>query len=105
MPETLKQLKEVIGAKALRLLRSGKGIQNIWRNSTPHNWWVSKTKDDYIYYWHSAEREPRPSLSLFTLINNSGGTVTYGPYAGFFRGSDEGMPRHSKFRLRKVFCK
>jgi hypothetical protein len=107
MLELLKGLEEVIGKKALNLLRSGKGILNVWRRSSPHNWWVSTNPDNNKYYWHSGERgDPCPTLTMFSLIKNSERAVSYGPHVpGGFRGSDEGMPEHSKFRLRKVFCK
>lgn len=106
MPELLKGLEEIIGRPALNLLRSGKGVLNVWRRSSPHNWWVSTRPDNNKFYWHSEDRGPRPTLTMFSLVNNSRRAVSYGPYVpGGFRGSDEGMPEHSIFRLRQVFCK
>jgi hypothetical protein len=102
-PEQLKKLQEGIGVQAVRSLRRG-GILHIWRRSSPHNWWVAPKRDENHFYWHSGEYGFRPSLSMFELIGHSAEKVSYGLYIpGGFRGSDDGSPEHSRYRLRKVF--
>lgn len=101
-------LKNLIGEQAWKSLVKGTATLNIWRNSTPHNWWVEDKKQNML--WHSDTTRtfsPKPKLSLFQDVNHSAETVSY--YGSMFRGSDEGHPQHSVFLLsaeaRKYFQK
>jgi hypothetical protein len=101
--QQLKGLREMIGVGAVRSLQRG-GILHCWRRSSPHNWWVAPKKKMHDHIWHN-ERGESPNPTMFELINHSEEKVSYGPYIpGGFRGSDDGSPEHSQFRLRKVFC-
>jgi hypothetical protein len=101
--QQLKGLREMIGIGAVMSLQRG-GVLHCWRRSSPHNWWVAPKRDMHAHIWHS-ERGERPNLSMFVVVSTSKEKVSYGPQVpGGFRGSDEGSPEHSQYRLRKVFC-
>lgn len=89
------ELKRVIGYKAYNALLKHKATLRIWRNSTPHNWWVQGKRGKY--YWHSERGKSLPPLSLFELIENSSDVVTY---YGKSKGSDDGLPMESVYKLR-----
>ena len=97
--QDIQELFEIIGSKAAVALLEKKAVLNIWRNSSPHNWWVSKAKrDDGNYLWHSSDdysTRDTPSLEVFKNIRNEG-TVSYGGHWRF-RSSDEGMPEESSY--------
>lgn len=97
MKQTKEQLKDIIGGWALRALLGGRPLQ-IWRNSTPHNWWVDSA-DGHNNLWHSDEYDcRRPDLRLFDNIKNNGKVIQYW-------GSDSGLPRHSFYVLKPKIIK
>lgn len=65
-----RKLRNLIGSQALRRLKAGKAVLKIWRQSSPHNWFVEGPRG--AMYWHS-EEPPRqlPDLSLFQKIEDS----------------------------------
>lgn len=100
--QDLKELFEIVGTKAAVALLEKKAVLNIWRNSSPHNWWVSKSKQDTgDYLWHSSDdhsiRET-PSLDIFENVHNEG-TVNYGSHWRF-RSYDQGMPEESSYMIK-----
>lgn len=88
-------LKKMIGEKGYRALREGRAVLRIWRNSSPHNWWVESKRG--IMYWHSSSEDfIRPPLSLFVKVEDSKDKVIQ------YWGSDSGMPQESTYLLREV---
>lgn len=97
--EQLGELEAIVGKQAVRSLRRG-GILHVWRRSSPHNWWVAPRRSMHDHYWHN-ERGERPPLRMFAKVRDSKERVSYG--SAWLRGSDDGMPEHSQYRLRRVF--
>lgn len=91
------EVKEKVGQKAFNALSKG-AVLNCWRNSSPHNWWVEDSKGKML--WHSDGWGDVPNLILFQKVSDSSQRVSYG--ASFFRGADDGMPQHSKFKMIKI---
>jgi hypothetical protein len=89
--EKLKDLRSVIGTHAVRSLQTT-GLLNIWRNSSPHNWWVEAKRKSTV--WHSGDEDRRrPNLEMFDLVSEKGRVIQYW-------GSDSGRPMHSIYRLK-----
>lgn len=91
MTDELKRLKNTIGIQAYRCLTKNGGVLKIWRNSSPHNWWVEGKRGKM--YWHSSGYS-RPNLKLFKLVGNSTDRVIN------YWGSDSGSPSLSTYALR-----
>jgi len=92
----LKYLRKIIGEKAYRALKRG-AVLKIWRNSTPHNWWIEGKRGKM--YWHSESEGPnrfsRPPLKFFDKVSDSGERVIA------YWGSDSGQPCESTFVLKE----
>lgn len=97
--ERLKELRSILGAKAVKLLQTGKAVFQIWRRSSPHNWWVEGLRG--AMYWHSQDEEPSPHLHTFFKLVNESEERIWTPY---LVGADEGAPEQSTYRLKKVYC-
>lgn len=88
-----KKLKDLIGESAYRALKTRNAMLHIWRNSSPHNWWVEGSRGSML--WHSDTESwssPKPDLKLFEKVNEEGKVIEY-------FGADSGRPRHSYFKL------
>lgn len=84
------ELLAQVDPKAFELYRHGAEL-HVWRNSTPHNWWLSKPSkpDDDLYNFDERTR-PEPAYFAFARkVEVSKQRVSYG---GWMRGGDEGMP-------------
>ena len=90
MTEAMKRLRAIVGAKAFHALRCGCRLY-IWRQSTPHNWYIETSRGNTL--WHSAPGEPSPNLAMFTEVETSAEHVCA------YWGSDSGMPSKSADRL------
>jgi hypothetical protein len=92
-------LLSLIGEAPLKELLKEEASLQIWRNSTPHNWWIESSSKETL--WHNDTQKmfsSKPKLSLFENTNNSSRTVSYG--GSLFRGSDEFKPQHSFYSLK-----
>lgn len=84
------ELLAQVDPKVFELYRNGAEL-HVWRNSSPHNWWLSKpgkSEDDL----HNFEERTRPEQAYFAFsrkVSVSSQRVSYG---GWMRGGDEGMP-------------
>lgn len=90
----LADVREIVGERAFRCLRRG-GYLQVWRNSSPHNWWVETTRREML--WHSSDdRAERvlPSLSGFESVRQEGRVIQYW-------GGDSGAVRHEFYRLKR----
>jgi len=94
-------LKKVVGRSAWRALRERGAFLKIWRNSTPHNWWVEGKRGKM--YWHSDSSGPkqyeRPPLRFFTPIEESKEKVVNYSLLGR-RGRDCGQPCSTTYVLK-----
>lgn len=104
----LAEIMVVIGYKATKALMNG-GNLHIWRNSSPHNWWVSPKNDEHNYLWHSDDQSyarELPPLKAFCGVSEEG-VVSYGNNFMFAGASDAGMAQWSKYvinpKLRAVW--
>lgn len=94
MKEEIVELRSIIGGWALRALRNGKPLQ-IWRRSSPHNWFIEGSRD---FLWHSDEYDRRvPNLDLFRLESESERKIQY------YGGSDSGMSELSLYVLKDEY--
>lgn len=77
--------------KAFERYQEGQLQLCVWRNSSPHNWWLSKMghPDSIDYHWPERTMPGRAFFAFGRKLESTGPRVTYG---GFMRGSDEGCP-------------
>jgi hypothetical protein len=95
MNKELGRLRKLIGNDAYRALKERGASLKIWRNSSPHNWWVEGRRGKT--YWHSGEGWfDRPNLKLFQKVEDSGERVIA------YWGSDSGQACLSTYVLRKL---
>lgn len=73
----------------LRKLKNGWTL-HIWRNSSPHNIWLSGPRKEL--HFEGADRMWFGKLKKYCKLKSLEGTVTY-PNT-YFRGSDAGQPIH-----------
>lgn len=92
----LEELRKHIGGWALRALRNGTAKLQLWRGSSPHNWWVETDKGNVL--WHSNESGDHPDLAMFTLDSQSEKRV---PPSILHR--DGGLPYQASYALRPEF--
>lgn len=93
--QMVEELVSVVGMKATRALMERGAMLHVWRNSSPHNWWVAPKTNEHNYIWHSDEYDrERPSLKAFCGVSEEG-VVSYG--SSMFQGSDAGMAQWSKY--------
>lgn len=95
----LYDLKKLIGGNAYRSLLKN-GVLKVWRNSSPHNWFIETSKKDG-YLWHSEDGKNRkiPNLSLFKEKTSSIEKVVE------YFGRDSGMPKLTEYVLRPEILK
>ncbi len=65
------QLRKMLGKKAVGLLQEGKAFLSCWRGSSPWNYYVSPTGEDWDMLWHSCEKKPVPDMSMFEKLSDS----------------------------------
>lgn len=94
----MKTLSEVIGPRAMRALKEDRAVLKIWRQSTPHNWWIESKKG--LQLWHSGTTDGSdlptylPNLKLFYEVEESDEKVIE------YWGSDSGSSSLSIYKLR-----
>ena len=94
MKEKHKTLKKLIGGWAYRALTRDCPLQ-IWRRSTPHNWFIESERDNML--WHSSEFDSeRPDLRLFKIASDSEEKMCQ------YWGADSGAPELSMYILRNT---
>ncbi len=79
-----------VDPKVFELYRKGAEL-HVWRNSSPHNWWLSKpgkSHDDL----HNFEERTRPEQAYFAFGRKLEVSTQRVSYGGWMRGSDEGLP-------------
>lgn len=94
----LKKLKEVVGSHAFRALINGRFL-NIWRRSSPHNWFI-ENYNGKDFLWHSDddfEFRKLPNLSIFKKHMDSNSKILN------YWGSDSGMADLSQYILKTEF--
>ena len=91
--QALRNLKSLIGSRAYRALLNGRPLE-IWRQSTPHNWFI-ETKKGGDFLWHSDDC-PRylPNLCIFEKLSDSNERVIQ------YWGGDSGKPQLSSYVLK-----
>jgi len=95
MDEELRDLKKLVGGWAFRALQQGRPLQ-IWRMSSPHNWFIEGSDVRTGFLWHSDDYHRKlPSLDLFRLAKDSDERVPQ------YWGSDSGMARLSLYVLKE----
>lgn len=98
--ELLERIVKVVGIEATAALMDG-AVLHIYRNSTPHNWWIAPAADEHDHLWHSSEEwsmDRVPPMKAFSLLNEEG-SVSYGNNIMFQGRSDAGKAVHSKYRI------
>lgn len=66
--ELLQACKKLIGAKALKSLRSSKNtFLFCWKRTNPANWYIENTKRPHQYLWHIWDGR-RPNSEMFEKI-------------------------------------
>ena len=89
-------LLDIVGSKAVRALKERGAVLKIWRNSSPHNWWVESKRG--LMLWHSSDGIGRklPNLKNFNKLDDSTERVVQ------YWGSDSKSPCLSIFLLKKA---
>lgn len=70
------------------LYRNGAEL-HVWRNSSPHNWWLSSPGDrnDILYHWSGWAHPTEAFIAFARRLGSNGQKVSYG---SFFSGADAG---------------
>ena len=89
------RLKAHIGEKALARLRRG-GVLNVWRRSSPHNWWIEDGRGEML--WHSGGWGDRPPLSFFEERGRSSCLIDHSPVH-----REGGMAESAEYVLRREY--
>jgi len=95
----LKALREIVGPKAYHILRCGGRLQ-VWRRSTPSNWWISSTRSPYDYVWHSSEEPPRylPDMRMFENVDDGPRMNVHVPFI-----ISTNAPESSVYKLKEKY--
>ena len=92
MSEKHIQLKKIIGKWAYNALLNGCPLQ-IWRRSSPHNWFIENKRRTNIL-WHSSDHNRiLPDLRLFIKDYDSNKLICQ------YWGADSGQPELSYYYL------
>lgn len=107
--ELLEIMFKIVGTKAAVQLLEDKAVLHVWRNSSPHNYWIAPINKEYNMIWHSKDlRESLkmsdgsfiqtrvPPMMLFKNISNEG-IVSYG--RSILKLGDEGKSMKSVYKL------
>lgn len=76
--------------EAFALFREGAEL-NVWRNSSPHNWWLSEPGSSGKELHHFEERT-KPEAAYFAFSRKVATSSQRVSYGGWMRGGDEGLP-------------
>lgn len=89
----LDNLKSIVGRYAFKALLNGRPLQ-IWRRSSPHNWFIERSKGNG-FLWHSDDYDHRrPNLALFEKLKDSDKKILK------YWGGDSDMPELSFYILK-----
>lgn len=103
LPEKLVKLRDLVGPETLESLRKRNTVLQIWRRSTPHNWFVENSKHKIL--WHSCEEDrQRPNLRLFERVEDSETKIMVPAAAAWIIGADQGASELSTYRLKSEYC-
>lgn len=99
----LKKLEELIGTQALISLRKRATTLNIWRCSSPDNWYIENSRKEMI--WHSSDERFRklPSLGMFDLVEDSKTKIRVSGPGSWIVRKEQGMPEKSTYRLKSEY--
>lgn len=86
------RLESLLQTEPFQLFQQG-AVLHVWRNSTPHNYWLAPAEDRYEHLYHWEERSyPGPTFMEFAKPLNGGNEsnerVSYA--SARFRGRDQG---------------
>lgn len=83
-------------AELFEQYRKGQLKLRVYRNSTPHNWWLEPVDrpGETAYHWPEGYAPGKAFLAFAHKLPSTGMKVSYG---GWMRGSDEGMPVHDSW--------
>lgn len=76
--------------EAFALFRNGAEL-HVWRNSSPHNWWLAEPGDTGLELYHFEERT-KPGAAFFAFSRKVATSSERVSYGGWVRGGDEGFP-------------
>lgn len=96
-------MASIIGREATIALFERGALLNIWRNTSPSNWWVATKEAEHNYIWHSdseCSSKRVPNIRCFSLVNEEG-IVYYGSRWSMFSSYKKGTPSHSKYTVNK----
>ena len=67
----------------------------VWRNSSPHNWWLSEPgeREAIVYHWEERSRPGQAFFQFGRKLPSTGPVTSYGAAAPFLGRSDEGKPQ------------
>jgi len=85
------ELLRKVDQKLFDLYRGGTVQLCVWRNSSPHNWWLSQrgNRDAIVYHWDEGMRPTEAFTAFSRRVDSKGDVVTYP--GGFLFGYDAGM--------------
>jgi hypothetical protein len=67
----------------------------VWRNSSPHNWWLGEPgeRDAIVYHWKQRARPGQAFFQFGRKLPSTGPVVSYGGAAPLLSRNDEGLPQ------------
>jgi predicted dehydrogenase len=74
----MNRLQDIVGKRAFTALTKGRYLE-IWRQSSPHNWFIEKA-DGSGFLWHSHSGSLYPSLWMFDCVSKGTKGEMHGLY-------------------------
>jgi len=94
--EIIKSLSESLGYQVAKSLVDGNSVFNVWRRSTPWNYWVSNKNGKTL--WHSGPGLSTPSTDkYFEEIKINARPIGYGLF-----GSYSKSPEASLYKIKGI---